>query len=220
MSQCVIEKKLKEYKRSKREDILHLLPIYQRNELVAYLRPITFDYKISLPGIVNALSKWRRENPNAWASVFDVTDERTEKWLEKYVLRNKDRIIFVIQDLKNDYIGQIGFAGFDYNEKSVEIDAVVRGKKDILPGVMGAALKAIIEWGKKELYLEHIFLDVFDDNTHAIEFYKKNNFVEIKRIALNEVKCGTEIRWQIDEQLQSKQASRYYIKMELDNLRD
>ena len=43
MTQTEIENILKEYKRNKKEDILHLLPIYQGEILMAYLRPITFE---------------------------------------------------------------------------------------------------------------------------------------------------------------------------------
>lgn len=129
MNQREVTELLKEYKRSEKNDLLHLVPIYQDGKLAAYLRPITYDYKISMPGIVSELSAWRRETPNAWNSTFEVTDERTEKWLDKYVLNNETRIIFVIQDLKNNLIGQIGLAGFNYCKKSAELDAVIRGKR-------------------------------------------------------------------------------------------
>lgn len=208
------KKKLEEYKRSKKEDLLHMLPVYQENQLLAYLRPITFDYKASLPGIVNALSRWRRENPTAGAGNFEVTDERTENWLKKYVLKNENRIIFIIMDLENHYIGQIGLADFDHITQSADIDAVLRGEKDTLPGIMGAALHTIIKWGKKELLLRHIFLKVFDDNLHAIEFYKKNCFDEVNRIALVQVKYDAEIKWEEDEKMNPVLAKRCYVRME------
>lgn len=217
MDRNTVEEKLRRYKREEKEDMLVMVPICQNGYVTAYLRPLTFDYKSSLPGIVCALSEWRRENSYAWASTFDVTDERTEMWLKKYVLEKKDRIIFVIQDLNNHYIGQIGLAGFDYNEKSVEIDAVVRGKKDVLPGIMGAALNTIINWGELEFHVEKFLLDVFDDNLHAIKFYKKNGFVESGRIALVEQKSRMETRWEIDESIAVESASRCYIKMELEH---
>ena len=58
--------------------------------------------------------------------MFEITDERTELWVEKYVLKNENRIIFVIQDLENHYLGQIGLAGINGEQRSAEIDAVVR----------------------------------------------------------------------------------------------
>lgn len=216
MKRAAVEEVLEEYKRRRKEDILHLLPVYQEDILMGYLRPITFDYKISLPGIVPALSTWRRDTPYAWNSVFKVTDEGTEEWLEKFVLRNKNRIIFIVQDLDHHYIGQIGLAAFNENDKSAEIDAVVRGEKNKQPGIMSAALRTITVWGRRKFGLEHIYLDVFEDNVHAIEFYKRNNFIELERISLAEIKCETETKWEVDEKINPDSASRRYIKMKLE----
>lgn len=218
MTQTGIQQKLKEYKRCKKEDILHLLPIYQADELTAYLRPLTFDYKISLPQIVNVLSSWRRNNPTAGTGTFHVTDERTENWLQKFVLKNENRIIFIIMDLQGRYIGHIGFAEFDYTGKNGEgktadIDAVLRGEKNILPGIMSDALRTLIYWGKRELKLENIFLDVFSDNLHAIQFYEKNHFEKVKRIALVKAVYDSETKWEIDENINPDLAAKCYIRM-------
>lgn len=212
-----IERKLNEFKRSERDNFLYLLPVYQEDLLKAYLHPITYDYIVSLPGIVHELSQWRRNTPFAWNSVFEITDEKTEKWLKTFVLEKKDRIIFIIKDLQNNFIGQIGLAGFNYNDNSGEIDAVVRGRKSVLPGIMSAALNTIIKWGKDYLGIKNFFLNVFDDNTHAIEFYKNNNFLEMERIALVKEQHGTDINWKEDPQTDVSTASRCYIKMKLEN---
>ncbi len=220
MTQREIEKILNEYKRSKKEDLLYLLPIYQKHNLAGYLHPITYDYKISLPGIIGKLSTWRRNTPFAWNSVFEITDERTELWVEKYVLKNENRIIFVIQDLENHYLGQIGLAGINGEQRSAEIDAVVRGEKNLRPGIMGASLNTIIAWGKKKLCLENISLDVFDDNTHAIDFYKKNGFIECGQTALIKEESSAETRWHTDESLDPVKACRRYIQMKLATIKE
>jgi len=205
--------KLKEYKRIKKTDILHLLPVYMGDVLAGYLRPVTFDYKVSMPGIVNELSEWRRENPDAGTGTFEVTDERTEKWLKTFILENERRILFIIMDLNNENIGQIGLAGFDFENASSDIDAVLRGKKDTAKGIMGAALEAIIRWGKTELQLKNIFLDVFNDNKHAISFYINHGFCEEGRIALVQKSYENEVKWEMDYDLNPGLAERRYIRM-------
>lgn len=205
---------LKTYKRTQKGDILHFIPVYQEERLAAYLRPLTFDYQDSLPGIISVLSRWRRENPMAGTGTFLVSDERTEHWLKTYVLNNESRIIFLIMDLQGNYIGHIGLAGFDFEKGIADIDAVLRGEKDVHPGIMGAALQAIIEWGENTLQLKKIYLEVFDDNLHAIQFYEKHHFCAMKKTALVEVKYEGETKWEIEEDMAPELAKRCYIRME------
>lgn len=205
--------KLKEYKRSKQTDILHMLPVYTEDVLSGYLRPLTFDYKVSMPGIVSELSKWRRENPYAGTGTFEVTDDRTEKWLKTFILENEKRILFIIIDLNNRYIGHIGLAGFDFVNSSSDIDAVLRGKKDAVKGIMGAALGTIMRWGKEELQLKDFFLDVFNDNIHAINFYINHGFCEESRIALVKKDYGDEVKWETDYAIDPGMAEKCYIRM-------
>ena len=204
---------IKKYKRSNKQDILRLLPIYKESEIVGYMRPLTFDYSQTLFNIVKVLSDWRRDNPTAGTGTFVVTDERTEKWLIKNVLDNEDRIIFLITDLKGDYIGHIGLAEFDEENLSADIDAVLRGVKNNLPGIMSYALKTIIVWGKDVLGLQNIYLDVYDDNVHAIKFYKRNNFAEVGKISLVKVRYENEVKWEIDKNLNPQYADKCYIRM-------
>lgn len=71
--------------------------------------------------------------------------------------------------------------------------------------------------GKRELRLEQIYLDVFDNNIHAIQFYKKNHFIEVGRIALVKETCETESRWKTAPQLNPDIADRCYINMKLEH---
>ena len=205
---------LKNYKYMK-DDILHLVPIYCEETIIGYLRPITADFMIAMPNIVSTLSRWRRDNPMAGTGSFEVTDARTQNWVEKFVLKNEKRIIFLIQDLEFRYIGHIGLAEIDTEQNSADIDAVLRGERGISKGIMTYALQAIINWCKIKLGIRNIFLDVFSDNPHAIKFYEKNNFIEVKRIALEQICYENEIKWEINETMNPNEAERCYIRMEL-----
>ncbi len=206
---------IKKYKCKEKTDILHMIPVYHGEILRAYLRPITFDYKFSMPDIVPTLSRWRRENPTAGTGTFKVTDERTQKWVENFVLKNERRIIFIIQNLEFQYVGHIGLAEINYIQSYADIDAVLRGEKDLLKGIMSDALQTIINWAKNELEIGNIYLDVYSDNLHAIQFYKKHNFREIKRIALEKVIYQNEVKWEISEAIAPDEAEKVYVRMEL-----
>ncbi|MFP3154904.1 GNAT family N-acetyltransferase [Lachnospiraceae bacterium ZAX-1] len=204
------------YKCKSEGDYLVCLPIYNEDgDIEAYLRPITQDYRTTIKDCAELLSKWRVENPTISTGTFEVTEERTKRWLDKLVVGNDDRIIFMIQGLNGHYLGHIGLTSFDATRKEAEIDSVLRGTKNEISGLMKHAMAAIIRWGQDELQLNHIKLKVFNDNTHAVEFYKKCGFIEEKRLPLVKVSLEDEEKWEISADLNLQNAEKYYLEMVL-----
>ncbi len=161
--------------------LLHCIPIYDEIEmLVGYLRPITQDYRESLPGCAEQLAMWRNAAPSLSAEPFTATEETTKDWLDHHVIGRTDRLLFYIVLPDHRRVGHIGFSSFDYDARCCEVDAVLRGEKDALPGIMTFALHALIRWGFAALSLKNIELRVFSDNDRAIAYYMRNNFVSTK----------------------------------------
>ncbi|MCO1603818.1 GNAT family N-acetyltransferase [Desulfosporosinus nitroreducens] len=209
-----IKETLDRYKGKYKHEPLKNLPVYNDQTVICgYLRPITEDYRITLPGCSALLGKWREENPGIATGTFQVTRERTEKWLDEHIIGRDDRILFLIVALDGQFLGHIGFSSFDYQEKACEVDAVLRGVKDIQPGLMGYALNSLICWGHNDLQLEKITLKVFADNTHAIQFYQRCGFQVVQLIPLVKVALPSEEKWEIRSQLQGIVAERYYTEM-------
>lgn len=169
------------FKCMRRHDLLRCIPIYDEDEaLVGYLRPITRDYRESLHGCAQQLALWRNANPSLSAEPFTATEETTEDWLDYQVIGRADRLLFYIVLIDHRRVGHIGFSSFDYSARCCEVDAVLRGEKDALPGIMTFALRALIRWGLAALRLKAIELRVFSDNGHAIAYYTRNSFVSAK----------------------------------------
>jgi RimJ/RimL family protein N-acetyltransferase len=202
------------YKCKSQGDYLVCLPVYDENKkIVSFLRPITKDYLQTIPNCVELMSKWRIENPTLGAGTFVVTHERTQRWLDNLVINKNDRIIFLIMDFYGNYLGHIGFASFQYDRKSAEIDSVLRGVKDVIPGLMGFCMNTMIEWGKKVLQLEEITLSVYADYTHAIDFYMRCGFRRDIVLPLVKVILPDEEKWEISTDKDLKNAERYSLKM-------
>jgi len=182
----------------------------EKSRALSYLKPIQYDFDY---GIVSLLSKWRKENPSISTSSFKITHERTKKWLNNFVLNRKDRIIFMIYNLKNNPMGHIGLSNFDFDKNIAELDSVLRGVKDILPGLMFFCVKAIIDFGFQYLKLSGIQLSVLSDNKRAIDFYKKLNFSEIHRIPLVKLITKDETRYESKTKYPDLPIEKYYIKM-------
>ncbi|WP_162840402.1 GNAT family N-acetyltransferase [Acetanaerobacterium elongatum] len=159
-------------------DTLSTVPITDNcGSVVGQLRPITRDFLVSVPGCARLIARWRNENPTLSAQAFTATEQGTISWLENQILARSDRLLFLILLNDGTAVGHIGYSNFDYARRMCEVDAVLRGEKSAPPGTMTFALHALIRWGLDTLKLNIIRLRVFADNTHAIEFYKRNGFV-------------------------------------------
>ena len=134
------------------------------------------EFRTVWPDLAVIFARWRNENPTMSSDKFIATCEGTAQWLDNMVISRDDRILFLILSLDGVKIGHIGYSSFNYEEKCCEVDAVLRGEKLSMPGMMTCALGALIHWGLNDLQLENIRLRVFDDNLHAIDFYKRNCF--------------------------------------------
>lgn len=191
--------------------------LVQLKKGLGYLEPITYNYKNIRPNYIGLLSKWRKENPEGFANVFEVSEKRTEFWIDNILLKREDRILFIIYNEDELPLGHIGLSSFDFKNKSCEIDNVVRGNKSVSKGIMSIALNTLVDWGQLLLRLNGIFLKVLDDNVHAKNFYFQNGFVEITKIPLYKEVLDDEIRWGADKVFNGQQPDRYYSLMKLIN---
>ncbi len=153
------------------------IPVYdEKDRIQGWLRPVTRDYRVTMPWCTELFARWRNENPSMSSERFTATTDGTERWLDEQVIDRGDRILFLIVTVDGHNIGHIGFSSFGWEEKSCEVDAVLRGEKSTHPGLMTHAMRALLDWGLWDLQLEIIRLRVLPDNFHAIRFYRKNHF--------------------------------------------
>lgn len=198
---------------NKKNEYLCIPILNDMQTIVGLIKPITYDYNILYPDCIDVMSKWRRENPSLSNSVFDVTNERTQNWIENLILKRKDRLLFFIDDLNNNHIGHIAYSSFDFKENSAEIDAVLHGEKGNIPGIMTYSVKAMLYWGRTYLHLRNIYLLTNDDNVRAIQLYERCGFKTIGRIPLYKRVLKDEIRWDADESRNEDEAERFEIRM-------
>lgn len=210
-----VTEKLNRYKRKQPRDNLVLIPILGADEsTIGFLHPITADFKTTIKECVELLSCWRAENPTLSPTRFHVTHEGTERWINKLVVDNDQRILFMVEDISGSYIGHMGFAEFNYAARSAEVDLVLRGRKNTAYGLMEYAIRALVRWGRQELELEHIGLDVLWDNAHAISFYERCGFQKGELIPLTREDAQGETRWTPHRGAQFE-AEKYYLHMTL-----
>lgn len=202
------------YKCKNKYDILKCLPVYdEEDKILAFLRPITSDYRQTIHDCAEIMGKWRKENPSISHSSFKITKERTEDWLDNLIIGRDDRLLFMIQLLNGDLIGHVGYSSFNYKTQTAEIDSILRGVKEVYPGIMTYSIKTLIWWGKEILKLKNIELSTDENNSKAISLYERCGFKYISRKPLIKVVLEDEIRWNSANDLNIKNADRYDVIM-------
>jgi RimJ/RimL family protein N-acetyltransferase len=202
------------YKCFSKTDEYRTIPIYEGGRLAGFLKPLTYLYKLCRPQYVNLICQWREENPIGFANRFQGAPEKTEYWIDNILLPREDRILFMVHSLDNTPIGHLGFSSFDYEAKSCEIDNVVRGKREF-KGLMSLATKTLIDWGKRFLGLQDIYLRVLDDNPHAVTFYERLGFKEQYRISLYRKEHDNMVEWTPQDNTCLQKPDKHFIVMKL-----
>ena len=185
------------YKRKQAKDKLILIPILDADEnTIGFLHPITADFDRTIPNCVQLLDRWREDNPTLSPSRFPITHERKRRWVMDLIVNNDRRILFMLQDLRDQYIGHIGFTNIDSEHRFAEVDMVLRGEPTEHTRFMHHAMEALVEWGKQELLLKHIDLVVLPHNDRAISFYSRCGFQNDGFIPLVKIEANGEVSWE------------------------
>ncbi len=118
-----------------------------------------------------------RNHPEIRKWMFDKDEISLKSHLEyiKSLQQREDKRYFMVNYL-GENIGVIDFTNIDKDKADIGLYA----KPDIY-GVGSVLMQAIIEYGFKELKLKKLVAQVYEDNTKAINLYKKFYFVEIER---------------------------------------
>lgn len=183
------------------------------DKLMGYLEPVRTSKIADNEEIIGLLTKWREENQFAFPTKFKVTKEGTRRWLLNNVIRNNSKILFMIRLLNGDYVGHMGLATFNFQNKSCEVDNIVKGVPTTPKGLMTYALTSLIHWTFKNLELNSIYARVFYDNNKAIELYKRVGFIEDSVIPLTKKK--SEDRVEFVDAIKEDRIDTKFLKMRL-----
>ena len=174
------------------------------------ISPISWD-DLNDDRLIGYLKDWRKENQNAFPCVFTVTHSGTRKWLRELVLAREDRLLFFVKDSHDEFIGHVGVSSCDYQNKTCEVDNIVRGRVSRQSNVMSHALVALLHWICDKIHPKHISLRVFNDNTKAINLYHKLGFCLDSLCPLKKIETDDGFEWVESD----TDVERFFISMKL-----
>lgn len=143
--------------------------------------------------LIAQFAAWREQSTHAFPTQFPVTLDGTRSWLRSRLLDVEDRLLFLIVDRHGRPVGHLGFASAINDERTLEVDNVVRGVDGAEPGIMSASSRALLDWAEANLAPAEIFLRVFADNDRAIGFYERLGFRRDRTIPLRREESGDSV---------------------------
>jgi perosamine synthetase len=161
------------------------------NLLASHIQIINGGYLIPLSTIhlendeiINNLWSWREIHSYAYPSRSNTTLESTRNWIKKAIIENPDRILFLIYDENQKFVGHAGFADAANENCEIEFDNILRGDQESRKGLMFDVMTTLETWARSVLFPNSFYLRVLESNKHAVQFYNRIGFVESYKYGL------------------------------------
>lgn len=148
-----------------------------------YLLPVCEAHLLD-DDLLQKITVWHNANVEVYPAQFMATVDSSRAWMKDRLLAVPDRMLFLVVDNTGRVISHLGFNGCLNNDFLFEIDNVILGIHGIDKDIYAKAMSSLIEWARKIINVNGFFLRVMEDNSKAIDFYKRNSFIEESRIPL------------------------------------
>ncbi|MFZ2456932.1 MAG: GNAT family N-acetyltransferase [Candidatus Altiarchaeia archaeon] len=183
-----------------------------KGNIVGHMSPCQAKEVMDTSKLIPLFAQWRNENNYAFASQPKATPEGTSKWYDNYLINLDDRILFIIKTIDGEPIGHMGLWTFDYEKKTCEIDNLIKGKKNPLPGlIMFFAAKALMEWTYANIGVESLGGRMLKDNRAAITFWERLGFTVIGEIPLAKIQDPNVTGWEELNPGDTRKPDRYEV---------
>ncbi|MGH7898787.1 MAG: GNAT family N-acetyltransferase [Candidatus Binatia bacterium] len=147
------------------------------------------------PEHARRIAEWRTRESRHFLTWLAVSENDALTWIRQAVLSRPDRILFMIQTPEGVPVGHIGLTNFDFRLETCEIDYAVRGRRDLLPGIMSLAYHRITLWALDDLGARAIFGKTFESNVRSIEILKRCGYALVKRFPLQRTEEPGRVTW-------------------------
>ena len=140
------------------------------------------------PWIINEKDKielihsWRSRAMRMFLTQFDSTYEKTLSYLKNLSIGQEGRILFLMYDSNDQFIGHIGIANVD--GRIGELDNLIRGVRTNHPRLVYFAEIALLNWCFKNLEITESDVRVLSYNFLVISLHEEVGYVRSESIPL------------------------------------
>lgn len=190
-------------------------PVWERNSIVAYLRPVPSILKGVASTDPYLMAEWRNLSRDAFFTSFNSTGDSTRNWLSEKYSRNSQDIIFMLQDAARIPFGHVALYNFENGGTTCEFGRVLRGPGLGPNGGMTIGSLGVLLWAALELRVDRFLLEVFDNNTNAIRLYERLGFRGTCTVPLSRREANGIVIWEKVATSNPETADRFALRMEV-----
>jgi hypothetical protein len=131
---------------------------------------------------IELIRAWRQRTMRMFLTQFESTYEKTFGYLKNLSIAQEGRIIFLIYDCDNCFIGHMGIA--DVDGKTGELDNLMRGVEGGDPRLVYFAEIALLDWCFKSLGITESDVRVLSYNWLVISLHEEVGYVYTEKFPL------------------------------------
>ena len=155
----------------------------EEGKKIAVLKPLIDSKIVDNSEIIKSIAKWRQYYKENFLTQFKVTEDGTRNWIENQIIKQANKILFMVETTNGELIGHEGVIFFDNDDSTCELDNLIKAADfRKIPGIMTYAQKTLINWLFNHLNMKKIMLRVFSDNSRTQSLHIRCGFSKIKEV--------------------------------------
>ncbi len=185
--------KIYKKKQNRDSDNCFILPVKDENGILIAEMVAVDLCLVQSTEVVHKLSVWREKFKDNFLTQFEITEQRTRKWLEKVVIPKEDSVLFIIKLLDGRLVGNFGVCNI--KSDSAELDNTIRGEQGGPGNLISLCEKSLLVWLFEKLEVVNVYLHVFSNNIPAIMLHRIMGFNVVKEYSLVKELSAGEVKF-------------------------
>jgi|LauGreDrversion4_2_1035121.scaffolds.fasta_scaffold52580_2 hypothetical protein len=131
---------------------------------------------------IELIRSWRQRAMRMFLTQFESTVEKTRSYLENLSVFQEGRILFLLFDAEDRFVGHLGVANID--GKTGELDNLMRGLEGGDPRLIYFSELALLDWYFKNLDVAESYVRVLSYNWLVISLHEEVGYVLYQSLPL------------------------------------